>query len=146
MNPKRMTKEQLVNALTELQEAFDAQSTLNSNLNKEKKELNELVSERDKAIENLKKCLEENQEFLRKKDNQLTSVSEERDSYKADVVEKTKEIQNLRTQITNVRNDAQGMESRINELTVNNSKLRVWKYVAVGAITCFLIALCIICA
>lgn len=132
MNPKKMNKEQLIAEVNELRARVD-------NLLIQSREADELNEEKASAIDNLKNKVVELDEELVCKDK---TIAEWRETN----IKLTQELQDARKKVTSVRDDAQGMESRIAELTLANSKLKVWKYVAIGAIVAFLIALCVIVA
>ena len=132
MTPSKMKKEDLVKEVTKLRARVDDLLT-------QSREADELNEEKASAIDNLKNKVAELDEALVCKDKQ---IAERREAN----VQLTKEVQTLRKQIVSIREDAQGMESKIAELTLTNSRLKVWKYVAVGAIIAFLITLCVIVA
>jgi len=132
MNPNKMKKPELVTEVVALREKVTQQQ--------------QTIDDQTKAIANFKSVVAQQEEVINNKDKQLTEVKEQLDLYKNDVVQKTKEIQALRTQVANVKNDAQGMESRIAELTNANAKVNLWKYVAVGVSILLLIAICVMVA
>ena len=132
MNLKKMNKEQLIAKVAELQARVD-------DLLCQSREADELNEEKASAIDNLKNKVAELDEALVNKDK---DIAERREAN----VTLTKEVQTLRKQVTSIRDDAQGMETKIGELTLANSRLKVWKHIAVGAIVAFLIALCVIVA
>jgi len=132
MNPKKMNKEQLIAKVDELQTRVDS-------LLVQSREADELNEEKASAIDNLKNQVAKLDEALANKNK---DIAERREAN----VALTKEVQTLRKQVASIREDAQGMESRIAELILANSRLKVWKYVAIGAIIAFLIALCVIIA
>ncbi len=139
MNPKKMNKEQLIAKVDELQAKVD-------NLLTQSREADELNEEKASAIDNLKNKIAELDEQIEEKNTEIHSLNHSIEGYRGTIHDQTKELQTLRKQVTSIREDAQGMETKIAELTLANSKLKVWKYVAVGAIVAFLICLCVICA
>ena len=132
MTPSKMKKEDLVKEVTRLRARIDDLLT-------QSREADELNEEKASAIDNLKNQVAKLDEELINKDK---DIAERREAN----AQLTKEVQTLRKQVASIRDDAQGMESRIAELTVTNFKLKVWKCVAVGAIIAFLISLCVIVA
>lgn len=132
MNLKKMNKEQLIAEITSLRARVD-------NLLCQSREADELNEEKASAIDNLKNKIVDLEEEIVRRDKDIAARREANANL-------TKELQDTRKQVVSIRDDAQGMESRIAELTTTNSKLKVWKYIAVGAIVAFLIALCVIVA
>lgn len=123
-------------------------------LNKMKKTdlIKEVESLREK-VEGLKREAKDAVTHDQEYKAEITRLKEEVAAKTDDVVRTSKELQTARQKVVStndklnsIRSDAQGMESRIAELTTTNSKLKVWKYVAVGAIIAFLISLCFIVA
>ena len=139
MNPKKMNKEQLVAKVDELQARVD-------NLLVQSREADELNEEKASAIDNLKDRIGELDAALVDRDEKIKEYKGKLEAALAREEELSEELQKARTQVVSVRNDAQGMEDRIGDLIVSNSKLKVWKYVAVGAIIAFCVALCVIVA
>lgn len=137
MNPKKMNKQQLIDEVTTLRARVD-------DLLQQSREADELNEEKASAIDNLKRVIEENQESIRCKDEELEKAKETIEQYKADNVSKTEEIQRLRTKVTEITENALNMEQTINEQVISISKAKAWKYVAVIAIIAFLLALCVI--
>lgn len=139
MNPKKMNKEQLIAKVDELQARVD-------NLLIQAREADELNEEKASAIDNLKDKVGEMDQALASKDEKIKELKGSLEAALDREKALTEEVQKLRKQVVAVRNDAQGMENRIGELIVTNSKLKFWKYVAVSAIVAFLISLCFIVA
>lgn len=139
MHPKRMNKEQLIAKVDELQARVDS-------LLIQAKEADGLNEEKASAIDNLKDKVGEMDQALASKDEKIKELEGSLEAALDREKALTEEVQKLRKQVVSVRNDAQGMENRIGELIVSNSKLKVWKYVAVGAIIAFCVALCVIVA
>lgn len=139
MNPKKMNKEQLVAKVDELQARVD-------NLLVQSREADELNEEKASAIDNLKDRIGELDAALVDRDEKIKEYKGKLEAALAREEELSEELQKARNQVVAIRNDAQGMEDRIADLTVSNSRLKVWKYVAVGAIIAFCVALCVIVA
>lgn len=146
MNPKRMNKEQLIAEVTELRETVAKQQSRIDNLTAQAKEADELNEEKASAIDNLKDVIDKLNTENQEKANRITVLEGDVKSKVDENFELSKEVQDARTKVANISNDAQGMESRIAELTAANAKLKVWKYVAIGAIVAFLVSLCVIIA
>lgn len=139
MNPKKMNKEQLIAKVDELQARVDS-------LLIQAKEADGLNEEKASAIDNFKDKVGEMDQALASKDEKIKELEGSLEAALDREKALTEEVQKLRKQVVAVRNDAQGMENRIGELIVTNSKLKFWKYVAVSAIVAFLISLCFIIA
>lgn len=146
MNPAKMKKEQLVAEVISLRDSVSEQSGIIDDLRQQAKEANALSDEKSSAIDNLKDKVGEMDQALASKDEKIKELEGSLEAALDREKALTEEVQKLRKQVVAVRNDAQGMENRIGELIVANSKLKLWKYVAVGAIVAFLISLCFIVA
>lgn len=146
MNPKKMNKEQLIAEVNYLREAVSAQQNRIDNLMVQSKEADELNEEKASAIDNLKDVIDKLNTENQEKANRITILEGDIKSKVDENLELSKELQDARTLVTSIRNDAQGMETKIADLTVANTKLKVWKYVAIGAIIAFLVSLCVIIA
>lgn len=146
MNPKKMNKEQLIAEVNSLRETVSAQQNRIDNLTVQAKEADELNEEKASAIDNLKDVIDKLNADVQEKANCIANLKVDIKSKVDDNLGLTKELQDARKQVTAICNDAQGMESRIAELTAINSKPNIWKPIALGAIIAFLIALAVIIA
>lgn len=146
MNPAKMKKEQLVAEVIRLRDSVSEQSGIIDDLKQQAKEANALSDEKSSAIDSLKDKVGEMDQALASKDEKIKELEGSLEAALDREKALTEEVQNLRKQVVNVRNDAQGIQNRIGELIVSNSRLKVWKYVAVSAIVAFLISLCFIVA
>ena len=121
-NPIKMTKNELVQEVVEL-----------------RKQVNTPVDAQERNTDDKSELVEQLNAEISEKDN---TISRQRET----IHEQTKELQTLRSQVTSIRNDAQGMESRIAELTNANSSLKAWKYVAIGVCILLVVCVCVMCA
>ena len=132
MNPKKMNKEELITEVTNLRARVD-------NLLCQSREADELNEEKASAIDKLK-------DIIAKKDAELKDLTDQLTVQKDANLDITKELQEARTQVVNLKKDATGMENRIAELVATNGSNKIWKWIAIGAIIVFLITICIVSA
>ena len=132
MNPIKMKKNDLVKEVVSLRDNLSEKQGLIDDLKQQ-------IREKDAELVELKDKISQQGRTIEEFEANIKATKEE---LEGTVVE----LQKARSQVVAIRNDAQGMESKLNELVVTNSKLKVWKYDAIGAIIAFLIALCVIVA
>lgn len=132
MNPKKMNKEELINEVTNLRARVD-------NLLTQSREADELNEEKASAIDKLK-------DIIAKKDAELKDLTDQMTVLQDTNIDITKELQEARTQVVNLKKDATGMENKIAELVAINGSNKIWKHIAIVAVVAFLVALCVIIA
>lgn len=132
MNPKKMNKEELISEVTSLRARVD-------NLLIQSREADELNEEKDSAIDKLK-------DIIAKKDAELKDLTDQMTVLQDTNIDITKELQEARTQVVNLKKDATGMENKIAELVAINGSNKIWKHIAIVAVVAFLVALCVIVA
>lgn len=132
MNPKKMNKEELVAKVDELQARVD-------DLLLQSREADELNEEKASAIDKLK-------DVIAKKDAELKDLTDQMTVLQDTNIDITKELQEARTQVVNLKKDATGMENKIAELVAINGSNKIWKHIAIIAVVAFLVALCVIIA
>ena len=132
MNPKKMNKEELINEVTNLRARVD-------NLLTQSREADELNEEKASAIDKLK-------DVIAKKDAELKDLTDQMTVLQDTNIDITKELQEARTQVVNLKKDATGMENKIAELVAINGSNKIWKHIAIVAVVAFLVALCVIIA
>lgn len=132
MNPKKMNKEELITEVTNLRARID-------NLLCQSREADELNEEKASAIDKLK-------DIIAKKDAELKDLTDQMTVLQDTNIDLTKELQEARTQVVNIKKDATGMENKIAELVAINGSNKIWKYIAIVAVVAFLVALCVIVA
>lgn len=132
MNPKKMNKEELVAKVDELQARVN-------NLLTQSREADELNEEKASAIDKLK-------DIIAKKDAELKDLTDQMTVLQDTNIDITKELQEARTQVVNLKKDATGMENKIAELVAINGSNKIWKHIAIVAVVAFLVALCVIIA
>ena len=139
MQVSKMKKEDLVKEVTNLRDRLSERDATIA-------ELNQSIKEKLGLIEELKDKISQQGRTIEDFEASIKTTQELNTKIKEELVTATEDLQSARKQVVALNDDARGMERAICNLHATNNKLKVWKYVAIGAIIAFLIALCVIVA